>query len=219
MDEEIDLAEVIRTLWKSRIPHHFKRAELDDADDSAVNDHYFGIATKGIVMKAYDKVYELKKYNRCPATVADKNILRIEISLKREVFLKKFDLKRTDSICHMLCEGYAQGYKLLMQYLEKLFPCRGEHLRYQKATKKIEKEITDTGLQQQMLFLLKKTSKGTGLDTAIQKFDEQYKNVNHRKLKKVLSEFDELDVNPITFTNHSKIKHLSSLLRMIALYE
>ena len=218
MDTDVDLTEVIRTFWKSNIPHHFKRFELDDPDDPTINDHYFGAATKGIVIKAYDKVYELKKYHRCPEKVADENILRVEISLKREVCLKKFDLERNDSICDMLYEGYTQGYKLLMQYLEKLFPCRGEHVSYKKAEKKIEEEIKDKKLRQQMLFLLKKTSKGAGLDTAIQKFDEQYKDVNHRKLKKVLSAFDKLDLNPITLANVSKTKHLPSLLRMITLH-
>ena len=85
-------------------------------------------------------------------------------------------------------------------------------------TQKIEEAIEDKKLRQQMLFLLKKTSKGAGLDTAIQKFDEQYKDVNHRKLKKVLSAFDELDLNPITLANVSKTKRLSSLLCMITSY-
>ena len=54
-DKKQDLATPYILFRRTTVSHQFKRFELDDPDDPAINDHYFGIATKGIVIKAYDK--------------------------------------------------------------------------------------------------------------------------------------------------------------------
>ena len=57
-------------------------------------------------------------------------------------------------------------------FLDKLFPSRGTHLPYPEAEKCIQKSKLDPDTKEQMLFLLKKMSRGAGLDTAAQRLRE-----------------------------------------------
>ena len=55
-----------------------------------------------------------------------------------------------------------------------------------------------------MLFLLKKTSRGAGLDTAAQKWKKAYSVVDIRKFHALMKQFDKLQVNPVTLTSRNK---------------
>lgn len=66
----------------------------------------------------------------------------------------------------------------------------------------------EEGAREQMLFVLKKTSKGSGLDTALEKLAAQY---GPEEEKRVLADFDQLGINPITLSNESKLKQCPSL--------
>lgn len=61
------------------------------------------------MVKLYDKIHELKVNGRCPEKLQNKSILRAEVGLKREAFLKKFDLDRKASLYKMLRKGYLEG--------------------------------------------------------------------------------------------------------------
>ena len=105
-------------------------------------DYFFQLATKKISLKVYDKICELEQNERCPEEHRKRKVLRLEVSMKREAFL------------------------------DKRFPSRGTHLPYPEAEKCIQKSKLDPDTKEQMLFLLKKTSRGAGLDTAAQRLRE-----------------------------------------------
>ena len=112
-----DVAQNIYIFKKSFIPRNFKTVVSKDGN---VNAHLFTIKSNRITIKVYDKIYELKQNDRCPKSLEDESILRFEISLKREAFLKKLDLKRTDSLYEMLHTGYENGRDILDDYYDKL---------------------------------------------------------------------------------------------------
>lgn len=58
----------------------------------------------------------------------------------------------------------------------------------------MKEQVTDSILQEQMLFMIRKTSDGDGLDTATQKLKDSYKNVDNRRLKKLWTMFDKLGI-------------------------
>ena len=97
-----------------------------------------------VEVKAYDKIYELKEDDRCPESLKDEAILRLEASLKREAFLKKLNLDRKTSLYEMLLIGYEHGKEILDDYYDKMFPFSGKIVRYKKAEKKIESGIADS---------------------------------------------------------------------------
>ena len=101
-------------------------------------------------------------------------------------------------------------------FLDKLFPSRGTHLPYPEAEKCIQKSKLDPDTKEQMLFLLKKTSRGAGLDTAAQKWAKTYNIVNARKFHSLIKQFDKLHVNPITLTTKDKTE-IPSLRTLIPL--
>ena len=190
-----DVTRNIHIFKKSFIPRNFKTVVSKDGD---VNAHLFTIKSNRITIKVYDKIYELKQNDRCPKSLEDESILRFEISLKREAFLKKLDLKRTDSLYEMLHTGYENGRDILDDYYDKLFPFSGKSVRYEAAKKLILEKVSDRILREQMLYLLKKTSDSAGLSTATRKLKEHYTDVDHRWIKKILSEFDKLGIAPVT---------------------
>lgn len=102
LDTDTELTEIVRLFRKSNVPKHFNRN---------------------------NKVYELKQNGRCPPELENKKILRIEVSLKRKVFLKKLNLKRKDSLYTMLSVGYQHINEMLTGYLRKMFPCSGKENR------------------------------------------------------------------------------------------
>lgn len=215
LDDDADLPALIRTFWKSNLPHHFKRVPLEDKNKRDVNHHYFCARAGDVTIKAYDKIYELNKFHRCPKKLCGRKLLRVELSIKREAFLKKLDLDRTDSKLEMLCAGYKSGEELLADYLLKLFPCSGAHVRYKDAQKALNEDGPDGLLQEQMQYLLEKTSGGAGLDTAVRKLKERYKGVDDRRLKKLWATFDKLNINPITLPNSYPMKRLPALVQLL----
>lgn len=208
LDRETDIEELIRLFWKGRIPKNFSR----QGGLSAVErQHYFGISNRTVAFKAYDKIYELERNGRCPRKLTGEKLLRMEVSLKREAFLKKLEVERQDSLYTMLDAGFNLVREVIFHYLEKLFPCSGNHVRYEIAKDEILNGIEAPLLQEQMLFLLRKTSDGAGLDTAAQKLKKDYKDVKDKRMKKIYSAFDTLDINPITLPNSSKVAQLPSI--------
>ena len=102
---------------------------------------------------------------------------------------------------------------LIQKQFDDLFPCAGEHLPYQKAERKIRKTVTDPTIQEQMLFLLEKSSRSDHLGIALEKTMIRY-GVEKKDVKKRLGCFDEIGVNPITFKKDSKIKRFPSFLEI-----
>ena len=128
--------------------------------------------------------------------------MRYEVSLKREAFLKKLDLDRNDSLYKMLLAGYEHIEDTIDDYLSKMFPFSGGITRYAVAKKHIESSMVDSLLKEQMLYLLRKTSDSAGLSAAVHQLKDRYKNVDTRRVKKILSEFDKLGIAPITLPNN-----------------
>lgn len=209
--ESTDISSLIRLFRKSMLPRHYKRGELEGKQD-----YSFQLATKKISFKVYDKIYELDQDNRCPEEHRKRKVLRLEVSMKREAFLDRLDLEREDDLYTMLKAGYDHIRDEINYFLDKLFPSHGTHLPYPEAEKAIQKSKLDPDTKEQMLFLLKKTSRGAGLDTAAQKWAKTYNIVNARKFHSLMKQFDKLHVNPITLTTKDKTE-IPSLRTLIHL--
>ena len=197
--EDTDLSSLIRLFRKSMRPRHYKRRELGGKED-----YFFEFSAKEISFKVYDKIYELKQNDRCPQTYKKRKILRIEVSMKREAFLDKLDLKRKDDLYTMLKAGYDSIGTVINHFLDKLFPAQAAHLPYPDAERVIKKSKLDSDTKEQMLFLLEKTSRSAGLDTAAQKWKQTYNIVDSRKFNSLMKQFDRLRINPITLTSKDK---------------
>ena len=189
----------IHCFHKCFIPRHFKVVRVSDKE---IRQRLFVMKNDTVTVKAYDKIYELKKSDRCPESLKGKYIMRYEVSLKREAFLKKFNLDRKDSLYEMLHTGYEHIEDTIDDYLDKMFPFSGKIVRYEKAKQQIESNVEDSGLQEQMLYLLKKTSDSAGLSAAVHKLKDHYKDVDNRWVKKIYAEFDKLGISPITLPNN-----------------
>lgn len=194
--KDADISSLICLFRRSMLPRHYKRRELPGKED-----HLFEFVTKEISSKVYDKSYELTQNDRCPKKYRDRKVLRLEVSLKREAFLDRLDLKRKDDLYTMLKAGYDQVHSTIDDFLDKLFPAQGVHLPYSEAKERIQTSKLDADKKEQMLFLLKKTSRGAGLDTAAQKWKQTYHIVDSRKFHALMERFSKLRVDPITLTS------------------
>lgn len=194
-DEQTDITRVIRQFWKGMIPRGFKR---HITKDNATRQHSFMMKNKTISLKAYDKIYELMKYNRCPEMLCNESVLRVELSLKREAFLKKLKMERSAPLREMLLAGYKNGPNMITNYLKKLHPCGIKEVSYEEAKRRIEKNICDSKLRNQMLYLLEKASDCAGLDSAVSKLKKRYMSIDNRRVNKLFLEFKKLDISPIT---------------------
>ena len=206
--EDANLSSLIRIFRKSKCLRHYKRHEI-----KGKKDHCFSIKTKQTCFKIYDKIYELEKNHRCPPEIQNQKVLRLETTMKREKFLKYFNLKRDDNLYTMLNAGYKEIRHVLYHYLDKMFPACGTHWTYEKAVRKIKWSDLEEITKEQMLFLVEKTSRGAGLDTAARKWEEAYKGVKRKEFNQIIRAFDKIDVNPITL--RAKESEIPCLHRML----
>src|SRR5699024_10622377 len=99
----------------------------------------------------------------------------------------------------------------------KLFPSSGTHLPYTEAIRKIKWSAFDSKTKEQMLFLVEKTSRSAGLDTAAHKWKKAYNIVGNHAFDQLIKMFDQIDVNPVTL--RVKEKHNIPCLRKMILSE
>lgn len=212
--EETDLTELIR-LFKHG--HHSKTAKVKQFHDSVKDKHSFRLKFSDMTLTVYDKNFQVTRKGQTIGNETDgTNILRIELSMKRNAYYRALKLKpgkklSYDVILRKLCK---HGSKLIRKQMKNLFPCDGKHLPYQKAKRRIEKEITNKKTQKKMLYLLEKTSRSDTLDHAIKKTQERYR-IGEKGMKSLLKQFDAIQVNPITFRKDSKIKKVESFRKML----
>lgn len=192
-----DLAPHIRCFYKCFTPRRFKVI----SGRKGKRRYLFVMKNNTVAVKAYDKIYDLKDHNRCPKSLRDESMLRFEVSLKREAFLKKLNLDRKASLYDMLLAGYESGRDILSDYYGEMFPFSGCIVQYEKAKEHIETSIAKPLLKEQMLYLLRKTSDSAGLSAAVHKLEDHYENVDNHRIKKIFSEFDRLGIAPITRPN------------------
>ena len=203
-DDETGLQELIRLFRKSKVPAHFNRTK--DAN-------YFCCSNGSVTIKAYDKVLELRDKGHCPAAYQDLSILRFEVSMKRDKFIFAFDLSRDDTVYTMLSSAYDSALELLLSYLSKLFPVMAPHCRYEYTVNAIESCDKKDKIKTRMQFLVEKTMKKKGLDEAISFCKDKF-HLNDEQIKRLLEAFCELNVNPITLPNNSRINSIDPILRM-----
>lgn len=79
LSDDADLPELIRLFKKAKLPQGFKRCKGKNRE---INRHCFVMNCDTVAFKAYDKIYELQRDGRCPAKLAGKKLLRIEVSLR-----------------------------------------------------------------------------------------------------------------------------------------
>ena len=212
LSDDADLPELIRLFKKAKLPKHFKSHSLNDPD---IDRHSFAMRCSTVAFKVYDKIYELQKNHRCPDELADKKLLRIEVSFDREAFIKKLKIKRTEDLHAMLKAGYDAMDEILLNYLLKLFPCTGRHLPFGEAIRCIQRSGLKEKQKEQMCFLVRKISEGAGWNTALDKLRKEHSIRDDRTIQTLYRAFDSLNLNPIPLRNDSTFGSLPFILDMI----
>ena len=214
-DKETDLSEIIQLFQNGNVPPGFKRHSCAKNGENDADLYCFVMKSRSITFKVYDKIHELKQIGRCPTDLWNKNILRIEVSLKRKEFLRKLGLKKDDSLYKMMQTGYDSLASVLVDYMQKIFPCSGKHIHFHDAKKAVQSADLGPKHKKQMLYLLHKTSEDESLDTALQNLKKKYKIKDKRTVDKLFAKFDELGINPIALRNSSLYRELPLPLGMV----
>ena len=190
---------------------HFKKSERKAKDPQRANQHTYCIRCKQASFLCYDKIAQLEMTGRCSEELDDLAILRLEAQLKRPKLKRVLSEKACESNDKLLkaASGQGQVVAVIRSYLNKMFPCRGTHLRYKDAVSAVQK-VKQEKRREQMLFLLRKVSDSAALDNAARKLD-----VSDKNLKKLYEEFDKQGVNPITLPNSSSITEIPPLNNLL----
>ena len=208
----------LRILKKSHmIPGYkadiFKTNAKKAKDPNQANQHSHCIRCKQASLLCYDKIDQLKMVGRCPRELEDAAILRLEAQLKRPALKRVLGERALEDNAALLKAATKQSVPIIKYYLNRMFPCGGTHLRYKDAVSKVQKIKKET-LREQMLYLLRKVSDAATWDSAAQKLKEHYKDVTDvtdKRIKKLYSKFDALDINPITLLNDSSMARVPPL--------
>ena len=188
-----DTTKIIHSFRKGDCPRHFKEITYKDKESKK---YLFEATTNRITFKVYDKIYELKKYDRCPPQIENDVVIRLEVSLKREAFLKRLPSERTDSLFTMLRAGYDKGNDIIDEYIKKFNVLYDEETYYNWAVKRIKKNVDDASLRKPMLYFFEKLAKYHDIDSAQDQMMVHYKNVDDQQIKKMSKQFSKLKINP-----------------------
>ena len=188
----------------------FKTNEKKAKDPNQANQHSHCIRCKQASLLCYDKIDQLKMVGRCPHELEDAAILRLEVQLKRPALKRMLGKKALENNATLLKAAAKQSVPIIKYYLNRMFPCGGTHLRYKDAVSKVQKIKKET-LREQMLCLLRKVSDAATWDSAARKLKEHYMDVTNKRIKKIYSKFDALDINPITLLNDSSMARVPPL--------
>lgn len=140
--------------------------------------------------------------------------------MKRPALKRALGKRTLEDNAALLKAASKQSVPIIKYYLNKIFPCSGTHLRYEDAVSVVQKIKKET-LREQMLYLLRKVSDAATWDSAVRKLKEHYKDVPDKRIKKIYSKFDALDIislascggnNTVAMAKESKIAQDNSLI-------
>ena len=198
----------------------FKANAKKAKDPKQANQHSYCIRCKQASLLCYDKIDQMKMAGRCPHELEDEAILRLEAQLKRPALKRALGKRTLEDNAALLKAASKQSVPIIKYYLNKIFPCSGTHLRYEDAVSVVQKIKKET-LREQMLYLLRKVSDAATWDSAVRKLKEHYKDVPDKRIKKIYSKFDALDIislascggnNTVAMAKESKIAQDNSLI-------
>jgi hypothetical protein len=151
----------------------------------------------GIEFSAYNKLKQSKQ-NRA------KNILRIEVRLKKRKVIRKHTKKAETA--ERIKDLAKQSEAIFMDTFRKIVP-RGDYYTMAQAEKRIADGVPYRKQREKMMCLLELTRKKS-LHIALKETSEK----NHER---VIAKFAEIDVSPITLKKKYGVKFLMSLYKFL----
>lgn len=189
---------------------HFSGREKKAKDPGRADRCSHCIRCKQVSLLCYDKIDQLKMVGRCTEKLGGAAVLRLEAQLKRPALKRALRGAVPEDDLSLLKAAFAQTAPVLRVCLDRMFPCGGDHLRYEDAVSAVRK-VKKEKLREQMGFLLRKMSDAATWNSAVRKLEAHDSTVDGRRLERIWKRFGELDVSPITLPNSSAIRRLPPL--------
>ena len=142
----------------------------------------------------------------------DDPILRFEISSTKQTLMKKLKLDKQVSLKEFLRAAAKESSSTISKFIESAMFIDGEILRYVDAMERVSKapKISDEH-RKQMQELIKKCSDCENLYQALQKM-----KLSDKQRNRLLRQFRELGISPVTLRNDSPLEKLPSIKEFIS---
>jgi hypothetical protein len=218
-DDASSVQRYLRILKKGLLLSHYRLMWFHPDDGKAkdareANRCSYRQGCKSATFFAYDKTAQLHMIDRFPDRLIGKQVLRLEVQLRRKAMVKWVgadSMDKNEKILKKLCK---QTTDIIQWYLERMKLSDGVCVRYEAAVEQIS-GVKGQKLKKRMLYLLRKTSDSRDLTSALDKLMDKY-GLKKGQVDRVLKEFQELGINPITLPNTEQLDELpplSDLLR------
>lgn len=210
----------LKVIKKGLLPTNYRRTYFskkkhDDAKE--MNKHSFRIHCKEVTITAYDKVFEVKHEDILEPDNNPYPTLRIEVSVKRTTIVKKMNKK--ESIQHdnktLLLEQYRMSRELVCYYIDRINWAAERYVSYEVAELIIDESRFSAKVRQRMKYLLRKTSDSDNISNAIEKLKSKF-GLKAGGIKTIKTNFDKLNISPITLPNRSEVKILINVSYLIS---
>ena len=222
MDSEEEVIEWVRVFQKSMCSPRYQRIKFSGKDAAEANRRSveYCTATKRrgkngknhgkqpeTAFKAYDKTYECRGRKDL-----EENILRFELSSTKQALMKKRKLDKQVSLKDFLHAAAKSSSDTIYKFIESAMFIDGEILRYKDAMKRVSKapKITEKH-KVQMRELIQKCSDCENLYYALQKI-----KLSNKQRDRLLRQFRELGISPVTLRNDSPLENLPSIKEFLS---
>ena len=218
-DDHNILLEYLRILKKGYVPKRFevitfKKNEGKAKDWKSANKTSYCISSKNERFLIYDKIAQLEMIKRCDKGLTNRNILRFEAELQRKALKKYLGTAAMQSNQDLLFAAMDKAQPIIRGYFHKMNLDCNAHLRYADVVSQIEGTMMRAKTKEHMLYLIKKTSDGINLNSALNKIQDNL-GISKRQANQILDKFRQLGISPVTLRNGSAFQDLPSLLHIV----
>lgn len=224
---EMDSSEIIdaymRLFKKCQIPcgYILDKFSKEKENYKEINKHSLHASSTNTIINIYDKSFQVKEENLDlnQENYID-NMLRVEIGLMRPAIyqiMQKYEggINQLSNID--LLEFMGKYSKMLIEEYLLKFLTPGVYIPYSEVEKIIQKTDYEKKIKIRMRKFLEKVSECKNMNAAIKQIEEEY-SLTKKQTDYILSNFNDLGINPITLKNdQSHLQSLPSLFDLLGM--
>lgn len=200
---------------RSRAPYPLTKNFYIENRKRDIHGVYFNGRGYGIYV--YEKIYQIRRKSRCMALNSDldRKIIRFEIRLTRDR-IRRIEVEYGNANLFMIVAVIKHISFDFFRYIIPRTFLSGKYYHLEGALEKVQKSDFYSKTKEEMKLLLHETCKRQDLESSLSYLADVY-SWNDNKIRGLLRQYDEIDVNPLCLPQRCPLMLLPSIPDLMGL--